>query len=407
MTDDHPLLRLSNRGLQNLPPVSLDPQEIERFVTRRLGVARVAGDHWRPAFEALCEDLAGSAKLSPLGRILANGQLVGILKARCRADRLLARHPAIHAEPFARPIIIMGPMRSGSTRLQRLLACDPRLIWTRMAESLFPVPGATGNAGRIAAAAGVHGLLRSLNPAVQRIHPSGPLRPDEEFGHLSLSLSSAQFSVQWKTPGLLAVERGRDLTPVVHELRSLLRINSWARGGAGERRWLLKCPAYGDMAEALMTTFPDAAVIHLSRDPAKVVASSASLVTEQRRIHSETIDRHAIGQEWLDRTVRRQRLVAAARSARPQVAAFDLHYDEMTADWEGAMHRCYRFLGLPLTAPVLCAMRRYMARARAHRGHSYALEDYGLTDAAVRRAFAGEDRPLFGGAHVRPRVAAA
>jgi hypothetical protein len=383
-----PLLAWSNRALEKVRPVTLDPQEIETFVMRRAGVARIGGEHWRPWFELLAEELERRAALSPLGRIIANGQLVGLLTARVRAERLVARHPDILELPIRRPVIVMGPMRSGSTRVQRLLACDPRFIWTRLYESLFPVPHARGDFRRPLAAGAVHRLLRSLNPAVQRIHPSGPMQPDEEFGHLSFSMTSAQAAVQWHVPGLVAAERRRDWSPVIAELATLLRLNAWARGDAGTRRWVLKCPAYGDMAEALFAAFPDASVIHLSRDPVKVVASSASLVFEQRRIHSDAADPQAIGPEWFGRTLDRQRSQEAGRRGQPQVAAFDLHYDEVSADWQGAMHRIYRFLGEPLSAQALRTMERYLSGAREHEEHRYDPRDFGIDEDEVRRAFA-------------------
>jgi hypothetical protein len=393
LTERLSLLSVINRGLVKGPAVSLDPEEIEAFVRRREDVGKVPGDLWRLPFRLLCADLEERAGLSPLGRIMANGQLVGLLRGRCRAERLLARHPEIHDEPVERPIIIMGPMRSGSTRLQRLLACDPRLEWTRLYETLFPVPAGRHDRRRIAAAAAIHTTLRTLNPAVQRIHPSGPLRPDEEFGYLAASFHSAQFAVQWDVPNFVAAEDRRDLGQVARELRTLLRINSWARGGA-TGPWLLKCPAYSGMAEALVEVFPDARLICLSRDPAKVIASSASLVFEQRRIHSDTVEARDIGPEWLARTVARQASLAEARRRHPEVPAFDLHYDAMNADWEGVMHRLYRFLEMDLTLKTRTAMRRYMGKAKAHRGHVYRLEDYGLDEQMVRAAFAQSERAL-------------
>ncbi len=392
MNDHLPFLRAANKGLSRLPAVSLDPGEIEGFVLRREGMPRIPGDHWREPFRLLCAELERSAALSPLGRVMANGQLVGLLRARCRAERLLARHPEIHDQPVFRPIIILGPMRSGSTRLQRLLACDPRMGWTRLYESLFPVPRGRGGRGRIAAATAVHSTLRALNPAIQRIHPSGPLRPDEEFGFLSYAFESGQFGVQWNVPNFVAAEAKRDMIPVARELRLLLHVNGWARRQR-PGPLLLKCPAYSDMVEALVEVFPGARLICLSRDPAKVVASSASLVVEQRRIHSDRVDPIEVGAEWLARTAVRQRRVDAFRKARPGVPAFDLQYDEMTADWTGVMHRLYRFLKLPLDPQALSAMQRYMGKARAHRGHRYALKDYGLDDASVRSAFASSPPP--------------
>jgi hypothetical protein len=382
-----PLLARINRALARVPPVTLDPDEIEAFVLRRTGATRIGGEHWRPFYRILAEELERSAALSPLGRVIANGQLVGLLTARIRAERLLARHPEINDQPIQRPVIIMGPMRSGSTRVQRLLACDPRFAWTRLHESLFPVPRGQGDKRRIVAAAAVHRLLRSLNPAVQRIHPSGAMQPDEEFGHLAFAMTSAQAAVQWHVPGLVAAERRRDWTPVVAELSALLRLNGWARGGVGARRWLLKCPAYGDMAEALFAAFPDASVIHLSRDPVKVVASSASLAFEQRRIHSDAADPKAIGPEWFKRTLQRQHSQEEARSLHPNVDAFDLHYDEVSADWQGAVHRLYRFLGEPLDAPAMQAMKRYLAGAQEHEGHRYSPREFGLDEDEIRRAF--------------------
>lgn len=406
MTADLPLLAAANRSLARLPPVTLDPDRIEAYVCRKEEVARIPGEHWRPAFALLCGEVERHARLSPLGRIMANGQLVGLLRARCRAERLLARHPDIHAQPVTAPIIIMGPMRSGSTRLQRLLACDRRLAHTRLYETLFPVPRARADRRRIAAAAAVHATLRAFNPAVQQIHPSGPTQPDEEFGYLSFAFHSAQFAVQWDVPEFIAAEQARDHVPVAAELRMLLQLNGWAAGGIGHRRWLLKCPAYSGMADALLQVFPDARLICLSRDPVKVVASSASLVFQQRRLHSDEIDPRAIGREWLERTAWRQRQLAGSRVRHPDVPAFDLHYDEISADWRTTMTRLYRFLGLPLTKEVLADMERYMARAKAHRGHHYRLQDYSLDEAQVRAAFASIPQSVSERAPARPSIAA-
>lgn len=383
-----PFLELTNRALAKVPRVTLDPGEIEAFVLKRSGATRIEGEHWRPWFALLAEELERSAALNPLGRIIANGQLVGLLAARVRAERLLARYPEIMAHRIERPIIIMGPMRSGSTRVQRLFACDPRFNWTRLHESLFPVPYGQAGGRRRWAGAAVHRLLRTLNPSVQRIHPSGAMQPDEEFGHLSFAMTSAQAAVQWHVPGLVAAERRRDWSPVVAELAMLLRLNAWARLERPGRRWVLKCPAYGDMADALFDAFPDASVIHLGRHPMKVVASSASLVFEQRRIHSDAVNREAIGAEWFTRTLERQRQQDAARRRHPRVAALDLFYDEVSSDWRAAMQRVYRFIGEPLTNEALHGMERYLAGASDHRGHCYDARDFGLDEDEIRRAFA-------------------
>ena len=45
------------------------------------GVGRVPGRHWREPFRLLLEELDGSARLSPLGRVIANGQMVLLVLA--------------------------------------------------------------------------------------------------------------------------------------------------------------------------------------------------------------------------------------------------------------------------------------------------------------------------------------
>jgi hypothetical protein len=120
----------------------------------------------------------------------------------------------------------------------------------------------------------------------------------------------------------------------------------------------------------------------------KVVASSASLVFEQRRIHSDAVNREAIGAEWFERTLRRQRQQDAARRGHPRVAALDLSYDEVSGDWQAAIQRVYRFIGEPLTVKAMRGMERYLAGASDHRGHCYDAQDFGLDEDEIRRAFA-------------------
>ena len=107
------------------------------------GAAREAfgpDQEWRTPFEILLRSLREEADLNPLGLTMAHGQLVLALRARIRAASLWRDHPEILERSIRAPIVILGQMRSGTTRLQRLLACDDRLAHTRFHESLIPVP---------------------------------------------------------------------------------------------------------------------------------------------------------------------------------------------------------------------------------------------------------------------------
>jgi len=328
------------------------------------------GEEWREPFERLVAALASEADLNPLGEAMAWGQIVNALRARIRAERLWRARPEILERPVPAPIVILGQMRSGTTRLQRLLACDPRLAHTRLDESLIPVPR---RGRRLSAWAGL-AMLRRLNPELARIHPTAAAAPEEEFGLFSFAFGSAQFEAQWHVPGFVRWWEGADARPLYREFRALLQTNAWARGDPPGKPAILKAPQFLQDLPVLLETFPDARLVLIERDPARVVASSASLVWNQMRIQSDGADKRRIGREWLRKTRLRRRLGEASLPA----SCLRLGFEAIDRDWRGEIERLYDFLGLELELALLGRMARYLASATGHRGHRYSLAEFGL-----------------------------
>ncbi|MBY9064046.1 sulfotransferase [Sphingomonas yunnanensis] len=376
---DAALRRLWAAGWAEMP--SLDPAVLVAKAARRAGVGpdedRVG---WRHRLALLCDDLEGPARLSSLGRTIAHGQLVGALATRFRAHALWQRHPEIAAQPIAAPVIVVGQMRSGSTRVQRLLACDPRLTYTRFYEGWHPVGAAAARLdsrrmkGRLGLA-----CAHVLNPGFAAIHPTSLDAADEEIGLHNVSVFGAAFEAQWRVPGFTAAVEQGDAAPVYAEFRQLLQMIRWQRREPCARPWLLKVPQFAQDLPSLLGAFPDARLIHLRRDTDAVVASSASLVCNQMRLQSHHVDPSWIGAEWRRKVALRATRTAAAR-VRADVPQLDLGYDDMGADWLGEMRRVYRLLDLPLTPGVSAAMRAYIAASAPGRraAHRYDPLAYGL-----------------------------
>ncbi len=362
-----PRLRAANAALRFLwdrrwaTIPSLAPASLIEKATAKAGVEPDDDPvGWRARLALLCDDLETEARLSDLGRTIAHGQLVSALAARFRAHALWRRHPEIEAQPLAAPIVIVGHMRSGSTRMQRLLACDPRLTFTRFYESWNPIPGsgpidARKWKGRLGLA-----CAHWLNPQFNAIHPTTLTAPDEEIGLHSLSIYGAAFEAQWRVPGFTAAVEHGDATPVYREFRRLLRTLAWLRDETQARPWVLKVPQFMQDLPALLGAFPDARLVHLQRDTADVLASSASLVCNQMRVQSHHVDAHWIGREWARKVHLRQVRCDAARATMigPQV---EVGYDDLSRDWQREMRRVYRMLDMPLTQTVSERMRRYLA----------------------------------------------
>lgn len=337
---------------------------------------------WRANLDALCGDLlGGEARLSALGKTMACGQLVAALRNRMLAHRLWAKHPDIADVAIVRPVLVLGQMRSGTTRMQRLLACDPRLSWTRHYESWCPI----GRARRLRAAATL-GVMRALNPEFSVIHPTSAGAPDEEIGLFSLSLYGATFEAQWRVPGFARWCEERDTRSIYDEFKRLLQTVAWSRGERQPRPWVIKVPQLTQDLASALDVFPDARVVRVERDPVETVASAASLVRNQMRVQSDAVDDAWIGREWLGKVRLRRERVRAALAARPELPVVEVAFDSMNRDWLSEMRRVYAMLGMELTAHVEGRMRRYLARAarEGRGGHRYSIEEFGLSEGEVR-----------------------
>ena len=369
-----------------LPTPLLDADALMHRATHAERLEDFGPGDWHAAFVRLVTALSSEAALNPVGQVFAHGQLIKILRDRLRAHALWRQHPEMLDRPIVAPIVVLGSMRSGTTRIQRLLACDPRFSYTRLFESISPVPERARFDLRPSKVAGGVALLRRLNPELAAIHPTSAQMADEEFGLFNFAFNGAQIEAQWHVPGFAEWWQGRNKAPVYAEFKRLLQTIAWSRGPDEARPWVLKAPQFMEELDALLAMFPDAKLLCLDRDPLELAASAASLVWQQRRIQSDVSDRAAVGTEWLHKTVRRKTLAAQSRSRHPHVPQLDVDFAAVSADWRSEMRRVYRFLDLPLTAQVEAAMQSYLDRSTQHLGHRYAPADFGLSQQDVMHA---------------------
>lgn len=398
ISEENPRLRVVNEALARawgkgwFSKPQLEPQALIRAARQTSGLADFGdNDGWRDRLDRLTCALDQEADLTPLGTTIAYGQLVAALAGRARAEAMWRRYPGIADVPLVAPIIIVGQMRSGSTRMQRLLACDNRLAFTRFYESWNPVPRWNWSPLDDRRMRGWLALriARWLNPRFNVIHPVRSRQADEEIGLHNLGLYGAAFEAQWRIPSFARHAEHLDSRPIYAEFRRHLQTIKWLRRDKRDRPWILKLPQFSQDLEAVLHAFPDARLVVLDRDPVQVVGSSASLVRNQMAVQSRKVDAGWIGDEWLHKVSLRQRRTAQARAAhdRPSV---DVAFGAMREDWRGQMRRVYRTLDLSFDAHTERAMARFMDK-RSHRKlgrHRYDIADFGLTEARITAAMA-------------------
>lgn len=358
----------------------LDSAAIIDAAARRAG-RRPADGRWNDRLDLLCRHLNGEARLNALGRTLAWGQLVRIVAARARAERLLTRHPEIGERRIAAPLIIVGQMRSGTTRMHRLLACDPAFVANRLFEQLNPVPFRRWprriDPRPVSAAVGQRGLAW-IEPALHAIHPTGATEVEEDFGLHAFSMWGALFEGQWHVPGFARAMEQVDPADAYDEFGSLLKLLGWVRGAAPGRVPLLKAPQFAQDLDALLTRFPDARLVVLDRASEDVVASSASLAWHYVRLQSDSVSAAEVGAEWLRKTRLRAQRLAASLDRHPEVARVTLDYAEVSRDWRGAIAQVYKMLGKSIEPAVERRMAALVQQGRTRPRHHYSLEQFGL-----------------------------
>ncbi|MBD3730421.1 MAG: sulfotransferase [Sphingomonadales bacterium] len=368
---------------------TLDPQALMARMAARTGLEDF-GDPWfeRP-WAALVDALQHEARLNRIGLFLAQMQFKKVLQDRLWAQDWFARYPEIRTRPLRRPVVIVGPMRSGTTRLHRLLASDSRFAHMRSFETICPVPrpgfddGVADARPRMVRQAMM--VARLANPRTLDIHPTGPFEPEEELGLLVASMWGMKHEAQWMVPSYGRWCEAQDATPAYRYLADLLRLIGWSQGESSLRPWILKTPQHMLDLPALLAVFPDARLIFTHRDPHAVVGSAASLAWNQTMLHSDHADPHAVGREWLRKSRLQIERMRAARKAIPAERMIDVHYDEMDRDWRGTMERIYRFIGFDIE-PARAGLEAYVARcARLKRHpHRYSLAEFGLSAGMVQ-----------------------
>lgn len=314
--------------------------------------------------------LEAEADLNPLGRVMAWGQLSRVVKNRLAFGALWRARPDILATPLAPPIIVIGHMRSGTTRIHKLLAADPALSHTRYCDAYHPVPSRFGM-NRVKSALEL-ALLGLLNPWMQSIHPMAPAEVEEELAWISAALHHSIYESQWHIPGFSAWSEARDAAPIYRELRRILQTDATTRGLAAKPR-VLKVPAFAEDLATLLALFPDARLVLAQRDHAAVLKSAVSLAANQMAVQSDTCDLTVIEARWQHKiALRETRIAAALEGWKGPVARAS--FDDLSADWEGAITRVYADLGLALTPQALAAMRRVMAASKGGHHHAHAAQ---------------------------------
>jgi hypothetical protein len=363
----------------------------------KTGLTNFGEGGFRTPLRVLLASLA-DAPLNAVGTTVLRASIRRSLVQRLLAADWFARHPEIGDERIEEPLVVVGMMRSGTTLFQRLLARDPRnycaLGW-EIAEPA-PRPGTDWGAPdpRIADGEARTRQMREFAPELYALHPTDALEADEEIVFLADAFLSHIPEASCHVPAYRSWLDAQDFTPAYEYLQRMLQLLQWQkrRRGQSRQRWVLKTPAHLGYLDTLFSVFPDAHVVHMHRSPLETIPSGASLNFTLWRLYADEVDPAAVGHQWLDRMAwaNRRGLEVRDRMDDPGQRFTDIWYREALSDPIAQVNRIYDAIGLDLVPEARRAMEGWLRQnsRSEHPAHRYSAERFGLSEAAIREAFA-------------------
>lgn len=368
--------------------VSLEEESLVAAARRKTGLRDFVDESFRDPMRRMLTSLEQEARLHPLGRLTMRESLVRALVNRLRLEDLTRRHPEIGEIPVEAPVFVVGLQRTGTTMLQRLLTCEPRLREMTAWEGLNPAPfpnvasgRSPGRDPRIRVAKTAERALRYLAPELFAIHPVEAEAPEEDIHLLDVTFVSPAVDAIARVPGYQAWFRQVDQLPAYRYMRRLMQLLLWQRGG----RWLGKTPHHMEYLDELLTVFPDARIVLTHRDPARTVASFCSMMAHSRAMFCDDVDPLEVGAQFSAKAIRAVDRLMDVRERRGEQHFLDVLYQDVVADPLKEVRRVYDFVGLDLAPATEAAMQAWLAdnRQTKHGVHHYALADFGLDRAGL------------------------
>jgi len=387
---------VANEG--SMAAMNLDEESIIAEAQEKAGLTDFGDESFRVPMRMLLKAMKEEARLNEIGIVSQRARIVGFLTTRLMAEDYFKRYPEILQEEIGPPMVIVGLGRTGTTMLQRLIACDPRVYSVLWWESRLPapLPGSENlkpgeiDPRIIDAEAEVNAMIEGV-PDLVAMHPIAAQEPDEEIMLLENSFYSTTPEAMVNIPSYSAWLEQQDQLVSYEYLKKMLQFLQWQkkRNGITGERWVLKSPHHLGFLDLLFKVFPDATVIQTHRDPLETIPSWASLIYTLRKLASDSADPLEVGRQWGAKMKRVMKQTLAVRDA--SIGRYvDVWYMDILKDPITQVRAIYQSIGLELTPKAEKRMTQWtIDHARDKRPvHHYTLEEFGFTEEGLKQDFA-------------------
>lgn len=369
-------------------PPKFDPEQLMETAVKRFGLSDFGDDAFLEGMRVLCDSLATESKLHPFGRVAAKNTLLLTLRNRLELEARWKEHPQVLDAPVERPLLIVGPPRTGTTLLFNLLALDDRFMYLRSWEATRP--GLSHDNEKM-----VNALIKEckknidtlyyLSPELKKIHHLGPEEPEECISLLANSFESDFWSFSYMTKSYFEWYIEQDHSNCYSYYRKQLQ---WLQSLKSGRRWLLKSPVHLSAFDMLFKKFPDALVLQTHRDPEKVVPSISNLKYRFQSMFSYDVDKNYIGETALDFLSEAMHATFEAREENGY-NIFDIRYEDLVGNPIGMLEQIYDHMGESFNGSLKERAKKYLSANPKNKygKHHYTIEEIGLDKETIQEKF--------------------
>ncbi|MCX7863670.1 MAG: sulfotransferase [Novosphingobium sp.] len=336
--------------------------------------------------------LEKESRIDAEGARAYEAKFLRLLANRLRMKRDFLAHPEIAEQPLKGPLVIMGVARSGTTKLQKVLAASGDFNFLTFWQN-FMWASITGKPGedvgpRIAEADAFCRWYDKRSPETKLGHHFEALEPEEE-GPLSEGCFVAPSFIGYaEMPSYARWLADKPRTIFFRFLRDVLRYLQWQKLASADRPWLLKSPNYNGLELQLLEVFPNARFIVANRSPLETLPSMCKLLRCFRLAFGDPeVDNLAI----VEGNFRAMEAHLANRRAHPELPLLDLRFEDILSNLPKVLERIYAHAGMTLSAASRRRMLDWDAQNGMHKhgAFRYSLAEAGLDEAMIRRRMAG------------------
>ena len=371
----------------------IDTDELIAAVCAQTGLSFQDRSFVEP-LEHFVDSVETEANLSEVGIEGFRQDLARLLGNRLAIDAAIGASPEILDEDVSDPIVITGLPRTGTTKLQKVLANGPTYQKLPLWQALFPAPIAapgTDPDPRITITDEQAAIMFEQFPDFMAAHPMRTHEPEEEVLLLQLSFRTPANSWFYRSPSYLEWVEKQDQAPAYADLRRALQFLQWQDGGRRGRPWVLKSPIHLGALDLVFATFPRATVVHCHRDLHDAVPSHVRLIeTIMGSRGAQAVDLPELGQflARYDAVLWNSNL--KQRQGRDENRIVDVRYEDIRDDIATVIDDLHARRGLALDSDTRSLMLSWQDDNPQHRfgKHVYSLERYGLTRHQIDRYFA-------------------